>query len=227
MKKILIVEDEITLSDSLEFAFKKEGFQTLASHDGEDALDSFKSFHPDLIILDLMLPKMSGEDVCREIRKLGEVPIIVLSAKDSETDKVVAFELGADDFVTKPFNLREVIARTRRLIRRTGHPASKGEKEMLSIGPLSLDAAKHEAKAGGQVLDLTPKEFLLLQLLMENAGRVMTPEIILDRIWGHDYYGSSKAVNVYIKKLRAKLCEHGGLIRNIRGVGYKLEVSHH
>ncbi len=225
MKKILIVEDEPTLSDSLIFAFKKEGYETKAAYDGEEAIRAFYSYHPDLIILDLMLPKKSGEDICREIRRSSEVPILVLSAKDSETDKVVAFELGADDFVTKPFGLKEVIARTKRLLRRTTQGTQAAPAELIKAGPLVMDATRHEVLAGEEVLDLTPKEFNLLRLLMENAGRVLTQDMILDRIWGHDYFGSSKAVNVYIKKLRAKLGVYASLIRNIRGIGYKLEVG--
>lgn len=223
-KKILIIEDEKTLSDSLSYALKKEGFETLIASDGESALESFRKKNPDLVMLDLMLPKKSGEDLCREIRKDSDVPILVLSAKDSETDKVVALELGADDYVTKPFSLREVIARIRGLLRRATRAVPEAQ-ETLRVGPLFLDSATHTARADQKKLPLTPKEFSLLALFMRNAGRVLTPDIILEQVWGYDYFGSTKTVGVYVKKLREKLETEAHLIRNVRGVGYKLEVG--
>lgn len=225
-KRVLIIEDERTLSDSLSFAFSKEGFDVRVEHDGAAALSAYREVRPDLVLLDLMLPGMSGEDICRAIRKEDDTPIIILSAKDSETDKVVLLELGADDYVTKPFSLREVIARARSLLRRAARePKIETGSDVLTAGPLSLDEAAHKIRAGAVLLDLTPKEFELLALFMKNNGRVLTPDIILDRVWGYDYVGSPKAVNVYVKKLREKLGDHAGLIKTVRGVGYSLEVD--
>ncbi len=224
-KKILIIEDERALADSLSYAFKKEGFDVMAAADGDDGLKLFQSKDPDLVILDLMLPGLSGEDICREIRKAGDTPILVLSAKDTETDKVVALELGADDYVTKPFSLREVIARVRGLIRRGAKTPPPEDAVDLSIGPLTINTRSHQATHNGRTLTLTPKEFDLLGLFMRNPGQVLTPHIILERVWGYDYFGSDKTVNVYIKKLREKIGDDGTLIKNVRGVGYKLEVK--
>jgi two-component system response regulator RegX3 len=224
-KKILIIEDERALADSLSYAFKKEGFEVTTAADGDEGLSRFQSVPPDMVILDLMLPGLSGEDICREIRKAGDTPILVLSAKDTETDKVVALELGADDYVTKPFSLREVIARVRGLLRRGAKATSADEPPELSVGLFSLDIRSHQAIYNGQMLTLTPKEFDLLALFMRNPGQVLTPQLILERVWGYDYYGSDKTVNVYIKKLREKIGDDGSLIKNIRGVGYKLEVK--
>ncbi len=224
-KKILIIEDERSLADSLSYAFKQEGFEVVAAADGDEGLSKFQAKSPDMVILDLMLPGLSGEDICREIRKAGDTPILVLSAKDTETDKVVALELGADDYVTKPFSLREVIARVRGLIRRGAKTLPADGTAELSVGSLALNISSHQATRDGQILMLTPKEFDLLDLFMRNPGQVLTPRLILERVWGHDYFGSDKTVNVYIKKLREKIGDDGSLIKNVRGVGYKLEVK--
>ena len=226
-KKILIIEDERSLADSLSYAFKKEGFEVATAADGDEGLSRFQSSPPDLVILDLMLPGLSGEDICREIRKSGDTPILVLSAKDTETDKVVALELGTDDYVTKPFSLREVIARVRGLLRRGAKESPAKEPPELSVGPFTLDVRAHQAFRDNRALALTPKEFDLLVLFLRNPGQVLTPHLILERVWGYDYYGSDKTVNVYIKKLREKIDDDddGSLIKNIRGVGYKLEVK--
>lgn len=224
-KKILIIEDERSLADSLSYAFKKEGFEVVMAADGDEGLSQFQSKSPDLVILDLMLPGLSGEDICREIRKAGDIPILVLSAKDTETDKVVALELGANDYVTKPFSLREVIARVRGLLRRGAKAAPAEELPELLVGSLTLDIRSHQAMRDGQLLALTPKEFDLLALFLRNPGQVLTPHLILERVWGYDYFGSDKTVNVYIKKLREKIGDDGSLIKNVRGVGYRLEVK--
>jgi two-component system response regulator RegX3 len=223
-KKILIIEDERALADSLAYGFKKEGYEVATAADGNEGLSRFRSNQPDVVILDLMLPGLSGEDICREIRKTGDTPILVLSAKDTETDKVVALELGADDYVTKPFSLREVIARVRGLARRGEKTTRVEHPTELTVGTLALNTRSHQATRNGQALALTPKEFDLLTLFMRNPGQVLTPQIILERVWGYDYYGSDKTVNVYIKKLREKIADDGTLLKNVRGIGYKLEV---
>jgi two-component system, OmpR family, response regulator RegX3 len=223
-KKILIIEDEQTLADSLFFAFKKEGYEVATAAAGDKGLASFRSNNPDLVVLDLMLPGMPGEEVCREIRKTSEVPIIILSAKDTETDKVVALELGADDYVTKPFSLREVVVRAKGMLRRAGRPAAD-DREILAVAGLTMDTKAHTVNLRDLSISLTPKEFGLLELFMRNPGQVLTPSLILERVWGYDYFGSDKTVNVYIKKLREKLNDDGALIKNVRGVGYKLEVG--
>lgn len=221
-KKILIIEDEQSLADSLAFGFKKEGYEVATAADGEAGLTAFRSRPPDLVVLDLMLPGLSGEEICREIRKTSETPIMVLSAKDTETDKVVALELGADDYVTKPFSLREVIVRAKGMLRRAARPATD-DRPLITAGPLSMDTRAHAVSFQGESLTLTPKEFKLLELFLRNPGQVLTPSLILERVWGFDYYGSEKTINVYIKKLREKLGAGGALIKNVRGVGYKLE----
>lgn len=222
---ILIVEDEKSIADSLAFALKKEGFETVKASDGEAAISTFRKIKPDLVILDLMLPKIAGDEVCRRIRKESDVPILVISAKDSEMDKVVILELGADDYVTKPFSIREVIARIKGMLRRTQQVVTETQKSVTTVGPFFLDRASHIVKVAGEKIELTPKEFELLALLMENAGRVLTVDIILDRIWGYDFYGSTKTVTVYIKKLREKIGVPANGIQNVRGIGYKLEVG--
>lgn len=223
-KKILIIEDEQTLADSLAFAFKKEGYEVATAAAGDKGLALFRASNPDLVILDLMLPGMPGEEVCREIRKTSEVPIMVLSAKDTETDKVVALELGADDYVTKPFSLREVVVRAKGMLRRAIRPAAD-ERVVITAGNLSMDTKAHTVNLRDNPITLTPKEFGLLELFMRNPGQVLTPSLILERVWGYDYFGSDKTVNVYIKKLREKLGDDGSLIKNMRGIGYKLEVG--
>jgi two-component system, OmpR family, response regulator RegX3 len=223
-KRILIIEDEQTLADSLAFGFKKEGYEVATVNDGEVGLAAFRSKTPDLVVLDLMLPGLSGEEVCREIRKISEAPIMVLSAKDTETDKVVALELGADDYVTKPFSLREVIVRAKGMLRRAARPAAD-DRPNVTAGPLAMDTKAHTVSFNNASITLTPKEFGLLELFIRNPGQVLTPSLILERVWGFDYYGSDKTVNVYIKKLREKLGAGGTLIKNVRGVGYKLDIG--
>jgi DNA-binding response OmpR family regulator len=224
-KKILIIEDEASIADALAFALKKEHYDVAVASDGAIGLDMFRSIQPDLVILDLMLPEIAGEDVCREIRKATEVPIIIVSAKDTETDKVVVLELGADDYVTKPFSLREMVARVRGQLRRTAALPVAEKSGLLTYGPILVNESAHEVSCDGAQALLTPKEFDLLVLFVKNPGQVLTPAIILDRVWGFDYYGSAKTVNVYIKKLREKLGENGSMIKNVRGVGYKLELK--
>ncbi len=223
-KKILVIEDERSIADSLAFGFRKEGYEVSVAADGEAGLAAFRAKSPDLVLLDLMLPGLSGEEICREIRKTSETPIMILSAKDTETDKVVALELGADDYVTKPFSLREVIVRAKGMMRRASRPTAD-EHPIITTGPLAMNTKAHTVTFKNKTISLTPKEFGLLELFMRNPGQVLTPPLILERVWGFDYYGSDKTINVYIKKLREKLGEGGVLVKNVRGVGYKLEVG--
>lgn len=220
----MIVEDELTLAESLAYALKKEGFKVSIACDSEEGLFVFRQSNPHLIILDLMLPKMSGEEFCRQVRKESLVPILVISAKDTEIDKVVALELGADDYVTKPFSLREVIARVNSLLRRFV-AASELKKKPLEVGPFLFNPADFEIFVSGQPLQLTPKELNLLTLFLENPNRVLTRELIIERVWGHDYYGTYKTIDIYIQKLRKKLGKEASKIKTVRGIGYKLEVS--
>jgi two-component system response regulator RegX3 len=223
---VLIVEDEDSFVDALVVGLKREGFLVHAARDGIAALEMFDAIKPDLVLLDVMLPRMSGLDVCREIRSKSRVPIIMVTAKGSEIDTVVGLEVGADDYVTKPFRLRELVARMRAALRRMPH-----EEQLLetafAVGELKLDAARHEVTLRGKPVALPLKEFELLELLISNAGRVLTREVIIDRVWGPYYVGDTKTLDVHIKRLRAKVEDDPGnpsRIKTIRGLGYKLEA---
>ncbi|GFP36157.1 two-component system, OmpR family, response regulator RegX3, partial [Candidatus Hakubella thermalkaliphila] len=198
--------------------------------DGAEALKIFRSQKPDLIILDLMLPTISGEEVCRLVRKESSIPIIMLTAKDSEIDRVVGLEIGADDYVTKPFSIRELVARVRALFRRTSgeSPSHQERKESFSVGPFVVDGERHEIRYQGGVLHLPLKEFMLLKLLLRNSGRVLTREIILEQIWGPNFYGDNKTVDVHIRRLRERIepdptTPH--FIKTVRGVGYRFDLE--
>ena len=227
MTKILIVEDEASFSEALAFLLGKEGFETLVAEDGRKALEIFAKEGADLILLDLMIPEVSGVEVCRTIRTTSQVPIIMLTAKDAEIDKVVGLELGADDYVTKPYSSRELIARIKAVLRRgVSDIEDHGDLDVVSVGPIRLDTARHQASINGAPVGLPLKEFELLEFLMRNAGRVLTRSQLIDRVWGGDYFGDTKTLDVHIKRLRSKIEADPAnpvLIQTIRGLGYKLE----
>jgi two-component system response regulator RegX3 len=222
---VLIVEDEDSFVDALVVGLKREGFLVHAARDGITALEMFDAVRPDLVLLDVMLPRMSGLDVCREIRAKSRVPIIMVTAKGSEIDTVVGLEVGADDYVTKPFRLRELVARMRAALRRMPQEEPVPDSA-FAVGELTLDASKHEVTLRGEALALPLKEFELLELLMSNVGRVLTRDVIIDRVWGPYYVGDTKTLDVHIKRLRAKVDdpEAPSRIKTIRGLGYKLEA---
>ena len=227
MTKILIVEDESSFSEALAFLLGKEGFEVSVAEDGRAALNLFAKEGADLILLDLMIPEVSGVDVCRTIRTTSQVPIIMLTAKDAEIDKVVGLELGADAYVTKPYSSRELIARIKAVLRRgISDNELNGDLDVVSVGPIKLDTARHQASINGAPVGLPLKEFELLEFLMRNAGRVLTRSQLIDRVWGGDYFGDTKTLDVHIKRLRSKIEADPAnpvLIQTIRGLGYKLE----
>lgn len=229
MSKILIVEDESSFSEALAFLLGKEGFETVVAEDGRQALDTFAREGADLILLDLMIPEVSGVEVCRTIRTSSNVPIIMLTAKDAEIDKVVGLELGADDYVTKPYSSRELIARIKAVLRRgITEDGSLQEQDLMEVGPVRLNIGKHQVSVNGSPVALPLKEFELLEFLMRNSGRVLTRSQLIDRVWGGDYYGDTKTLDVHIKRLRAKIEDDPAnpvLIQTIRGLGYKLESN--
>jgi len=225
---ILVVDDEQSYRDALSVALQREGFLVETAADGPEAIARFDATKPALVLLDVMLPKISGVDVCRDLRARSRVPIIMVTARNSEIDAVVGLEVGADDYVTKPFRLRELIARVRAALRRV--PLSEDEEpdrpEVLNVGDVRLDAARHEVFVRGESVALPLKEFELLELLMANAGRVLTRDVLIDRIWGPNYFGDTKTLDVHIKRLRSKLesdSAHPTRIVTVRGVGYRYE----
>jgi len=228
MARILVVEDEETLAEAISFLLSKEGFDVAVAATGPEAIDSFDKSGADLILLDLMLPGLSGTEVCRQIRTKSSVPIIMLTAKDSEIDKVVGLELGADDYVTKPYSSRELIARIRAVLRRGEIQDAGGDETALEVGPVRMDTDRHIITVNGEVVAIPLKEFELLEYLMRNAGRVLTRVQIIDRVWGSDYVGDTKTIDVHIKRLRAKIEKDPAnpeFIQTVRGMGYKMERS--
>ncbi len=223
---VLVVEDEDSFVDALTVGLAREGFRVQVARDGAQALDLFDVVRPDLVLLDVMLPKVSGIDVCRELRRRSKVPIIMVTAKGAEIDTVVGLEVGADDYVTKPYRLRELVARMRAVLRRAPGDDQRPSSgtEVLQVGEVCLDPERHEVTIRGAEVSLPLKEFELLALLLEHAGRVLTRDTLIDRIWGHDYVGDTKTLDVHIKRLRAKVeldPAHPTLITTIRGLGYK------
>jgi phosphate regulon transcriptional regulator PhoB len=227
--RILIVDDEPPIIDVLEYNLKKANYEVVVARDGQEALEKARHQRPDLVILDLMLPKLDGLEVCRALRHDSDLPIIMLTARDEEVDRVVGLELGADDYVVKPFSVRELVARVKTVLRRT-RPKPLMEPEatskVLQVGDLRLDAARHEVHLGQTELELTSLEFDLLYVLMAHADRVLTREQLLDQVWGYDYYGDTRTVDTAVKRLRAKmrhLAPDKEFIVTVRGVGYKLQ----
>jgi len=227
MTKILIVEDESSFSEALEFLLSKEGFSVLTAATGTEALKKFEQGGIDLILLDLMIPEISGTEVCRKIRAKSKVPIIMLTAKDSEVDKVVGLEIGADDYVTKPYSARELIARINAVLRRNGNEIAAGESGLLTVQGIRLDIDRHQVSVNGLPVSLPLKEFELLEFLMRNAGKVLTRIQLIDRVWGSDYVGDTKTLDVHIKRIRAKIevdPANPKIIQTVRGLGYKMEL---
>jgi two-component system response regulator RegX3 len=223
--RVLVVEDEESFSDALSFMLRREGYEVGVAADGASALDEFDRHGADLVLLDLMLPGISGTEVCRTLRQRSAVPIIMVTAKDGEVDKVVGLELGADDYVTKPFSSRELVARIRAVLRRRGEPEEM-LPSVLEAGPVRIDVDRHVVGVRGQTIAMPLKEFDLLELLVRNAGRVLTRGQIIDRVWGSDYVGDTKTLDVHVKRLRAKIEDdprNPTLILTVRGLGYKYE----
>lgn len=228
---VLVVEDEPSFAEALTLGLGREGFAVTVASDGADALRRFDEIDPDIVLLDVMLPTISGIDVCREIRTKSKVPIIMVSAKGEELDTVVGLEVGADDYVSKPYRLRELVARMRAVLRRAedaGASSVDNEQsahpEPVTVGDVTVDSERHEVTVRGNALDLPLKEFDLLSLLIANAGRVLTRDVVIERVWGVDYVGDTKTLDVHIKRLRSKIetdPKNPTLITTIRGLGYK------
>ncbi|MCG3770366.1 MAG: Sensory transduction protein regX3 [Nitrosomonadaceae bacterium] len=225
MTRILVVEDEASFSEALAYLLTKEGFEVTVAENGADAITEFARNGADLVLLDLMLPGLSGVEVCRQIRSYSQVPIIMLTAKDDEVDKVVGLEIGADDYVTKPYKSRELVARIRAVLRRQGNIDEISES-VLTAGGVSMDVERHMVSVRGANVALPLKEFELLEMLLRNAGRVLTRGQLIDRIWGSNYVGDTKTLDVHIKRIRAKIEEdpaEPSIITTVRGLGYKYE----
>jgi len=227
MTRVLIVEDEISFSEALEFLLGKEGFSVVTAATGTEALRKFEQGGIDLVLLDLMIPEISGTEVCRQIRSKSRVPIIMLTAKDSEVDKVVGLEIGADDYVTKPYSSRELVARIRAVLRRNAGEGIENEPGVMTANGIRMDIDRHQVSVNGIPVSLPLKEFELLEFLMRNAGRVLTRMQLIDRVWGSDYVGDTKTLDVHIKRLRAKIetdPANPTVIQTVRGLGYKMEL---
>lgn len=226
MPKILLVEDEQALRETLMFLLESEGYEVIEAEDGAAAIMQFEKHGADLILLDLMLPKLSGKEVCKQIRLTSDVPVIMLTAKDTEIDKVIGFEIGADDYVTKPYSKTELLARMKAVLRRNGGPRA-AENGILEAGPVKMDIERHLVYFNGQKVAMPLKEFELLELLLENRNRVLTRGQIIDRVWGSNYFGDTKTLDVHIKRLRSKIEEDPARpahLLTVRGLGYKYEV---
>src|SRR3954469_22904965 len=228
MTRVLVVEDEESFSDALSYMLRREGFEAVVAGTGPDALAAFDQGGADIVLLDLMLPGLSGTEVCRQLRSRSAVPIIMLTAKDGEIDKVVGLELGADDYVTKPYSARELVARIRAVLRRRGEGGDGRVEPVLEAGPVRMDVERHVVAVDGEQVPLPLKEFDLLELLLRNAGRVLTRMQLIDRVWGSDYVGDTKTLDVHVKRLRAKIepdPANPRYLLTVRGLGYKLEAQ--
>jgi two-component system response regulator RegX3 len=222
--RILLVEDEESLAESIRYSLEREGYAVSVAGDGRVAIERFRADAPDLVILDLMLPEMSGLDVCRMIRETSTVPIVMVTAKDSEADKVTGLELGADDYVTKPFSVRELVSRIRAHLRRVRMQAPPNGEELLTGGSIEMDVARHEVKIDGKTVAFPPKEFELLQTFLTRKGRLLTREHLIEEIWGYDYVGDTKTLDVHVKRIRQKIEDDPHdpkLLLTVRGLGYK------
>jgi len=225
MTRILVVEDEESFSDPLSYLLRKEGYEVSVAETGPEALEDFDRAGADLVLLDLMLPGLSGVDVCRALRRRSSVPVIMLTAKDSEIDKVVGLEIGADDYVTKPYSSRELLARIKAVLRR-GHEPEELMPPTLESGPVRMDVERHVVTVNGKHTPLPLKEFELLEILLRNSGRVLTRAQLVDRVWGSDYVGDTKTLDVHVKRLRSKVepdPANPQFIVTVRGLGYKFE----
>ena len=225
MTKILVVEDEASFSEALSYVLGKEGFEVTVADTGDGAIAAFDKGGADLVLLDLMLPGLSGTEVCKQLRSRSDVPIIMLTAKDTEVDKVVGLELGADDYVTKPYSKAELIARIRAVLRRQGDNSNTTEG-VITAGPVRIDVERHQVNINDQLVSLPLKEFELLEFLVRNSGRVLTRSQLIDRVWGSDYFGDTKKLDVHVKRLRSKIeidPANPTFIQTIRGLGYKFE----
>jgi Response regulators consisting of a CheY-like receiver domain and a winged-helix DNA-binding domain len=223
--RVLVVEDEESFSDALSYMLRKEGFEVSVAATGTEALTEFERAGADIVLLDLMLPEMSGSEVCRQIRQKSPVPIIMVTARDSEIDKVVGLEIGADDYVTKPYSPRELVARIRAVLRRHTEPVELAQAT-LEAGPVRMDVDRHVVSVDGDSVQLPLKEFELLEMFLRNAGRVLTRGQLIDRVWGADYVGDTKTLDVHVKRLRSKIEPEPSTPRHIvtvRGLGYKFE----
>ncbi|MFI7603837.1 response regulator [Micromonospora sp. NPDC049366] len=226
MSRVLVVEDEESFSDALSYMLRKEGFEVSVAATGPSALTEFDRTGADIVLLDLMLPEMSGTEVCRQLRQRSHVPIIMVTARDSEIDKVVGLEIGADDYVTKPYSPRELVARIRAVLRRQSPEVAESGAPTLAAGPVRMDIERHVVTVDGATVQLPLKEFELLELLLRNAGRVLTRGQLIDRVWGADYVGDTKTLDVHVKRLRSKIEPEPSAPRyivTVRGLGYKFE----
>jgi len=224
--KILVVEDEVSMREALVFLLRSEGYLVIEAEDGEQAVNMFQAEGADLVLLDLMLPKLSGKEVCKAIRTTSDVPVIMLTAKDTEIDKVIGFEIGADDYVTKPYSKNELLARMKAVLRRNGGP-KEAENGILEAGPVRMDLDRHIVYFNGEKVAMPLKEFELLELLLENRNRVLTRGQIIDQVWGSNYFGDTKTLDVHVKRLRSKIEADPARpvhLLTVRGLGYKFEV---
>ncbi|HAQ59909.1 MAG TPA: DNA-binding response regulator [Microbacterium sp.] len=228
MTRVLLVEDEPDLAEPLAYLLRREGYEVDIAEDGPAAVSAFEEVGCDIVLLDLMLPGMSGTEVCRRIRQTSAVPIVMVTAKDSEVDIVVGLELGADDYVTKPYSARELLARMRAVLRRTAEPDVDLDEHVLSAGRVTLDIERHSVAVDGAEISMPLKEFELLEVLMRNAGRVLTRGQLIDRVWGSDYFGDTKTLDVHIKRIRSRIEEtpsDPAMLVTVRGLGYRFEAE--